>query len=151
MNPTHANLLKEIAAIHAKKAADYATESDPYSNFSFAASLAEKFTDPVDKVFATLIGVKIARIAELTQPGRKVNNESLDDSYVDLTNYSAIWTSYRRDRKKVGSEPIGPPTHPYPEAAFDEPHRFYNNGHGICSICGLRLENCLGKPSNALA
>lgn len=151
MNKTHADLLKEIGAIHEKKAADYATSDDPYSNFKYAASLADKFTDPVDRVFATLIGVKLARLVELTQPGRVPNNESLDDTFLDMTNYSAIWTSYRRDkRKETSSEPIGPSAHPYSVNVLPPNHAYYPNGHGICNICGLRAGNCTGRP-NALA
>jgi hypothetical protein len=99
-NLTHSQLLDEIKALHSRKAADYATGHDPYSNFRYAACVAEPFTDPVDRVFATLLGVKLARIAELRQPGRVVRNEPLDDSFVDLTNYAAIWASYRRDEGK---------------------------------------------------
>lgn len=96
-NPTHTALLDEIKALHSRKAADYARGSDPYSNFRYAGAVSAPFTDPVDRVFATLIGVKLARIAELRTPGRAVRNEPLDDSFVDLTNYAAIWASYQRD------------------------------------------------------
>lgn len=106
-NQTHSVLLDQIRALHAKKAADYATAGNPYSNFERAAFIASFFSDPVDKVFATLIGVKLARIGELTEPGRIANNESLDDSFLDLTNYAAIWTSYRRDRQ-AAAERTGP-------------------------------------------
>lgn len=98
-NPTHAGLLDEIKALHSRKAADYATGHDPYSNFRYAACVAEPFHG-VDRVFATLMGVKLARIAELRQPGRDPRNEPLDDSFVDLTNYAAIWASFRRDEGK---------------------------------------------------
>lgn len=98
MNKTHKELLDQISALHEKKASDYATDVDPYSNFRFAALLSEGFEHEVDRVFATLIGVKLARIQELTKNGRTPKNESLDDSFVDLTNYCAIWASYRRDR-----------------------------------------------------
>lgn len=159
MNKTHADLLKEISAIHEKKAADYATSDDPYSNFKYAASLADKFTDPVDRVFATLIGVKLARLVELTQPGRVPNNESLDDTFLDMTNYSAIWTSYRRDKRKVSPEPprAAPPTHPYPgmkipyNALSNTAHATYDNGNGICIICGKLADDCKKRESNALA
>lgn len=110
MPSTHAKLMDELKALHDKKAADYANEANRFANFERSAEISSWFSDPIDKVFTTLIGVKLARIAELTQPGRKVNNESLDDSFVDLTNYCAIWTSYRRDRMASPSmEPCGFP------------------------------------------
>ena len=138
---THEKLLEEIKALHARKKADYAQGGNPYSNFERAGEIASWFQDPVDRTFATLIGVKLARIAELTIPGRKPNNESLDDSFVDLTNYCAIWTAYRRDR--LGASSADPPV--VPRVQSDPPpvhpilrtHRFLDMGRGFCGICML--------------
>ena len=63
--PQLITLLESVKSIHIKKNQDYATESNPYSNFEFAARLSEDFKDPVDKVFVTLIGVKLARLSVL--------------------------------------------------------------------------------------
>lgn len=94
MNPKFNSLLAKMQALHDRKNNDYASSGNPYSNFEFAARVSEIFTDPVDKVFATLIAVKMARIAELTGAGKTPSNESLQDSRVDLSNYATIWTSY---------------------------------------------------------
>jgi len=97
--PEFFDLLEQMKAIHVKKNADYASESSPFSNFKRAAIISDWFTDPVDKVFATLIGVKLARLAELLQFGRISNNESTDDSFLDVTTYMALWASYRKRNK----------------------------------------------------
>lgn len=87
--------------IHDRKNADYASDDNPYSNFEYSALLSKRFKDPVDKVFVVLISTKLARIAELSRR-KKPKNESLDDSYRDVSVYSALWWSYNkvRGRKK---------------------------------------------------
>lgn len=94
-NPTFAALLTEMAALHETKNADYANDSDPYSNFRQAAAVAEGFVG-VDAVFASLIGVKFARLRELTAAGKTPNHESIDDTRKDLAMYAALWCAYHR-------------------------------------------------------
>lgn len=130
---THSKLMDELKALHDKKAADYANEKNRYANFERAAEIASWFSDPVDKVFATLIGVKLARTAELTQPGRVAQNESLDDSFVDLTNYAGIWTSYRRETVEEKGE----------EKANE--HVLYPKGDGTCCVCGKNAMDVAGR------
>jgi hypothetical protein len=93
-NPRYNALLKTMREIHDAKSFDYAQDSNPYSNFEYAATIAERFTDPMDRVFATLIGIKLARLAELTGAGKTPKNEALQDTRRDLANYAAIWASY---------------------------------------------------------
>lgn len=92
-NPHYLKLIEKIKQIHEAKSHDYAKESNVFSNFEYAAKIAEVFTDSVDKVFATLIGIKLARLAEL-RSGKKPKNEPLLDTMEDMTNYSAIWASH---------------------------------------------------------
>ena len=74
------------------KRADYTTASR-YENFTRCAEVASWFERDIDKVFATLIAVKIARLASLL--GRKEpNNESIADTFVDLVNYGSLWGGY---------------------------------------------------------
>ena len=94
MNPKYHAVIDRITALHDRKSHDYAQVGNPYSNFEYAATVASRFHDPVDRVFATMIGIKLARIAEL-KSGKIPNNESLRDSYDDLANYSALWASYQ--------------------------------------------------------
>jgi len=96
--PQLIELLDKVKQIHIKKNQDYALESNPYSNFEFAASISEEFKDPVDKVFVTLIGVKLARLTVLLGREEGPLNESIDDSFLDLTTYTALWASYRSYR-----------------------------------------------------
>jgi len=97
-NPTFLRLIEQIAEVHNRKNADYARADNPYSNFEFAGQLAAEFSDPTDRAFAILIGVKLARLGQLLGHGKTPQNESIDDTMVDLTTYAAIWTSWRRDR-----------------------------------------------------
>ena len=105
-NPTHAELLRQLHELHEVKNADYAHSGNPYSNFEYAAQVAAPFRG-VDAVFATMLGIKLARLGELTEPGRTPKNEALDDTFVDLTNYAAIWTSWRRDQRRLGTPAVG--------------------------------------------
>lgn len=91
-NPHYLKLIEKIKSVHESKSHDYAKEDNVFSNFEYAAKVAEIFTNPVDKSFAVLIGVKLARLAEL-RSGKKAKNESLLDTIEDMTNYSAIWGS----------------------------------------------------------
>jgi hypothetical protein len=92
-NARFAMLLGEMDALHDKKNADYAEDGNPYSNFEFAAEVAKGFTG-TDAVFATMIGIKLARLKELRGKGKTPMNESAADSLRDLAMYAALWTSY---------------------------------------------------------
>lgn len=102
-NPIHSEILDKCKELHEKKSHDYAQDDNPFSNFEYAAKVAEPFTDPVDRVFATLIGVKLARLAELRK-GKEPKNESIEDTCIDFVNYAAIWGS--RVIKGIRSEHI---------------------------------------------
>lgn len=94
-NPRFAALLAEMGQLHDSKNADYASDGNPYSNFEEAAAVAEGFTG-VDAVFASLIGVKLARLRELTSAGKTPNHEGIEDTRKDLAMYAALWASYYR-------------------------------------------------------
>lgn len=96
-NPAYVSLIHKMLETHEIKSHDYADDNNPFSNFEFAAQIAKGFNDEVDKVFATLIGVKLARLQQLLN-GKSPKNESIDDTFLDQTNYSAIWASYRMKR-----------------------------------------------------
>ena len=76
--------------IHNKKAHDYARDDNRYSNFENAAKTAGT---SVGAVFRTMIGIKCARLAEL-EGGKSPNNESIQDSLLDLATYAALYASY---------------------------------------------------------
>ena len=87
-------LLEQMRDTRNSKAKDYSIKDNPFSNFEFAANLASGFTSEIDKVFATLIGIKLARLQVLTQPGKVPSNESVEDTRKDLTIYCSIWWWY---------------------------------------------------------
>lgn len=97
-NTTVTALLAEMGELHDRKNEDYANASNPYENFERAATLASWFTDPVDRTFATLLGVKLARLGELGAKAETPNFESTADSHLDLATYAVLWAAYRRDQ-----------------------------------------------------
>lgn len=91
-SPRFNRLLQQMAQLHAAKNHDYAKDSDPFSNFREAALVADGF-EGLDAVFAVLIGVKLARLRELTRSGKTPNNESIADTRLDLAMYAALWAA----------------------------------------------------------
>lgn len=91
------DLMEELKALHEKKNRDYSESPEAFDNFTRAATISSWFKEDIDKVFATLIGIKLARLAVLSN-GREPNNESIDDTFRDLTCYAGLWTAYRRQK-----------------------------------------------------
>jgi hypothetical protein len=98
--PEFIELLDASRAIHLKKNQDYANANNPFSNFERSAELISWFSNPNDKSFVALIGTKLARIAELSD-GRTPNNESLDDSFLDLLTYVGLWAAYVKRQRTI--------------------------------------------------
>lgn len=82
--------MQECIELHDKKKNDYSLDTDRYSNFKRAAEISSWFNNPVDKVFVTMIAIKLTRLAELRN-GKEPKNESRRDSSIDLVNYCALW------------------------------------------------------------
>jgi hypothetical protein len=91
-SPKFEALLAEMRALHVSKNGDYAREGSPFSNFDEAAEVARGFTGK-DAVYATLIGVKLARLRNLLSSGKTPNNESIADTRRDLAMYAALWAA----------------------------------------------------------
>ena len=113
-------LLNTAADVHRKKNADYSGNDDPYENFHRAEIIASWFERPIDKVFATLIGIKMARWANLANKayltGAKPNNESLKDTGMDQMVYTGMWAVYdeHQANKKAEEQVKSPgPVNPY--------------------------------------
>lgn len=94
-NPRFDAALQRMRATHEAKSHDYATPENPYANFDFASEVAARFASPMDQVFATMVGIKLARLGELTR-GKTPKHESLDDSFLDLANYVVLWWTQRQ-------------------------------------------------------
>lgn len=90
-------IFERCAPLLASKAHDYAREDDFHTNFKTASMLATEFPDDY-KSYAVLIGVKLARIAQLLQKG-ETKHESVEDSFVDCLNYVALmYERYMEER-----------------------------------------------------
>lgn len=96
-NPRFKQALQRMEETHNAKSHDYATIDNPHANFDFAKTVVARFKDPHDQPYATMVGIKLARIGELLGQGKTPKHESIDDSFLDLANYVVLWwTSYQR-------------------------------------------------------
>lgn len=83
-------LFKYQKEILMKKGNDYAGE-DVLSNFRLAGMIVNQSSAHPDAVNClNLIGTKVARLGQLLSSGKEAENESVQDSIVDLCNYSAL-------------------------------------------------------------
>ena len=91
---TPEQILQKCVALQKIKRADY-SDGVIHQNFDRSTSVVEWFKEDVDKVYVTLITTKLARLAVLLSSDEPPKNESIYDSFVDLTNYCALWGSKR--------------------------------------------------------
>lgn len=87
-------LLTELFSIQreilSKKGYDYAGE-DILSNFRLAGMIVNQGTRNPDAVNClNLIGTKVARLGQLLSSGKHAQNESVQDSVIDLCNYASL-------------------------------------------------------------
>jgi len=97
--PEVMNILERIKTIHQAKNEDYAAVGSPFENFDRSAHLSSWFNADSDKSFAVLVATKLARLATLlNNKGKKPNNESITDSFLDLATYCILWgAKYEHD------------------------------------------------------
>lgn len=75
---------------------DYTDGTNRHQNFERSESIVSWYRNDIDKVYVTLISTKLARLAVLLNNANgKPNNESIEDSFIDLVNYAALWGSKR--------------------------------------------------------
>lgn len=96
------DILDTMRFILDKKAADYSNQIDRYSAFTGIAEQLQRVRQSnlpdVDMVFLLFIHVKLTRLIELlSRPGVDAQNESVDDTFVDLANYCVLWGAYHRE------------------------------------------------------
>lgn len=83
-------LFNEQRKILTAKGSDYAG-ADLLSNFRLAGMIVNQTSDHPDAINClNLIGTKVARLGQLLNSGKHAHNESVQDSVVDLANYSAL-------------------------------------------------------------
>lgn len=98
--------LDEIKELHESKNDDYAIDDNPFFNFDVQEYFINLFTNPRDKVFASIVGLKIARLAvqlnkEYEDKHHKPKNETVLDTFNDDATYTLLWKSdYQRRIKK---------------------------------------------------
>lgn len=79
-----------------KKAHDYASEGDCFSNFTKIASMVNV---SVEKVFLVFMAVKVARITELVEKNETKVGESISDSLTDIANYASLFSVYLLEKE----------------------------------------------------
>lgn len=104
-NPKFNAALRRMQQTHDAKSHDYATTDNPYANFDFAQTVVARFAQPHDQVFATMVGIKLARLGELLGQGKTPKHESIDDSFLDLANYVVLWWTSQQRRGRLADRP----------------------------------------------
>lgn len=143
--PDFIESLEKMKEVHIRKNEDYATSTNPFSNFDFSESCIKHFTHDHDKVFMVFISTKLARLATLLSSDRIPNHESTDDSFIDIANYVLLWKAYRREGKidairKLMEDAIDN-FPPLPEFVANEPVNFKCQIHDIINCANCITEN----------
>jgi hypothetical protein len=81
------------------------------------------FTDPYDKAFVGMVAVKLARLGVLLSSNKIPNNESVEDSFLDLSVYCCLWAANRKRRGGIESKVENKFLHRQPEAVSDRSMR----------------------------
>jgi hypothetical protein len=89
---------ERLKTLHRSKNDDYAGEKGPFFNFEFAEAIGDVFKGARDRVYAIMIGIKLARLAVVLY--KTANHESVEDTFDDLINYSCIWKADYMSRIK---------------------------------------------------
>jgi hypothetical protein len=84
------DLFREQRKVLSSKGSDYAG-ADLLSNFRLAGMIVNQTSDHPDAINClNLIGTKVARLGQLLNTKKDAQNESIQDSVVDLANYAAL-------------------------------------------------------------
>ena len=86
--------IMKMHEVHLSKNHDYATASglnNPFYNFDATELILNLFKDNRDKVFVWPIANKLARLSVLLSSEEPANNETIQDSLIDIANYVIIW------------------------------------------------------------
>lgn len=85
-------------ALMEKKSHDYSSDENPFQNFEIQSVIAGV---SIEKTFLMSMGIKIARLRELTEPDKiALVNESLEDTLLDFCNYASLMAGYLHTRKE---------------------------------------------------
>lgn len=93
-DPAFLAILDEIRAMHLKKSADYGTAADTFANFIASEQCG---IDPAHGVWVRTLD-KVQRINKYWRD-KRLANESLEDSLLDLASYAMIQLALLRRKK----------------------------------------------------
>ena len=96
-------IFKKCTDLTMSKRYDYTSTDDNHENFKRSAEIASWFKNEQDKPYVVLIGTKLARLASLLD-NKQPKNESIEDSFLDLINYCALWM----ERRTIQNQKIDP-------------------------------------------
>lgn len=100
-SPEFYKLLEEMSDLHDRKSHDYASNSNPFGNYTFAGQMAVMFShSPQDAGFVGRLAEKLYRIANIEREGKTTLNETIEDTEKDICVIVALWVAARRDRRK---------------------------------------------------
>jgi len=123
--PTPEELMGMGMTLMDKKSADYTSGyTDRYENFRRQAELISWFKEDIDKAFVAVIAIKLARLGSLLG-NKSPKNESIQDTFIDLINYCALWGGCRL-KPTIGEldKILNPIELPLPSHPFDKPSPF---------------------------
>ena len=89
--PDFLESLKKMEEVHVKKNEDYTSEDNPFGNFDASEYGLKMFKNPRDGAFVWPIFTKLARLSTLLNSTKAPNNESIEDSFIDIANYILLW------------------------------------------------------------
>lgn len=99
------DIMKEV---HLKKNEDYASSDNPFSNFDHSTLGLTLFPKPRDGSFAWPIYTKLARLSTLLNKSEGANNESIEDTFIDIANYILLWRADYLNRPNNKTIPLDP-------------------------------------------
>ena len=94
INSMMANTEKALALVQ-RKTQDYATSYDPYKNFRMSESVGVS----LERGILVRICDKISRISNLLDKESSVKDESIEDTLIDVMNYTNILLCYLQEKK----------------------------------------------------
>lgn len=98
MIPYYDGIVKRAKAICKKKNADYSEEKDPFSNFRLSEHAGLSTTE--EAILMRILD-KTARVIQVFRKGNRVEDETIDDTCLDLINYWVIFLSYQAVKRKM--------------------------------------------------
>ena len=99
----HKFYCEKMNALVQRKNADYTNESGPFSNFERVEALGIATTE---QGFLTRLMDKFCRVITFVQRGTlKVSDESVEDTLLDLANYSLLLCAYIQSKRERVCKP----------------------------------------------